>query len=392
MHRCRARKEKYFNEIAAPDSWDIHVGDDESGGVSFRRDEKGKIYYAETEEKRLVKAVDWYDRKGVVRFRDHYNRFGQLYARTVYDFQGKPMSKTMFSLQGREIFVENLVSGDIILKDEGQEMLFQRKLDLILYYLNKFGFAEKRILFNSLSTPFFCSNGLPATGKKDMLFWQEAVGNEIPGNMQWILNGHSDRIEKIIVQRTDAYDKLLQLGAKKKMLYKIGFLYPFRKENRNRPEALICTRSDNIEHCRELIGALPQMHFHITAPTGMSSRLMDLGEQGNVSLYPEVAVDVLEKLLQDCDYYFDINHYYEVKYAVYRAFLHNHLIFAFEETVHAREFVADEHIYPMSEFDRLLQDVREIMADEYIMGRHLEKQRKHALTETKETYEGCLVI
>ena len=118
--RDKVRKERYFNEIAVPDSWDIHVGSDESGSVSFRREEKGTIYYVEAEKKRLVKAVDWYDRKGVVRFRDHYNRYGALCARTVYDNQGKPMSKTWFSPQGQEIIVENLVSGDIILNDEGR--------------------------------------------------------------------------------------------------------------------------------------------------------------------------------------------------------------------------------------------------------------------------------
>lgn len=319
----KVRKEKYFNEIAVPDFWDIHVGNDESGNVSFQREEKGKIYYVEAEKKRLVKAVDWYDRKGTVRFRDHYNRYGQLCARTVCDNQGKFMSKTWFSPRGQEIIVENLVSGDIILNDEGKERLFQKKLDLILYYFKKFGFAEKRILFNSLSTPLFISNGLSELGKRDVLFWQGTIGDEIPGNMKWILNGGSARIGKIVVQRADTYDKLLQLGAKKEMLYKLGFIYPFEKENRNKPEALICTRFDKIEHCRELIEAFPQMHFHIAAPTAMSPQLMDLEEYGNVSLYPGVTTENLEKLYQDCDYYFDINHYGEFASAIYKAFVHN---------------------------------------------------------------------
>ena len=47
--------------------------------------------------------------------------------------------------------------------------------------------------------------------------WQGTIGDEIPGNMQWILNGGSGRIGKIIVQRTDTYEKLIQLGAKKEI-------------------------------------------------------------------------------------------------------------------------------------------------------------------------------
>lgn len=246
--------------------------------------------------------------------------------------------------------------------------------------------------FNSLSTPLFISNGLPGPRKTDLLFWQGEIGDEIPGNMQWILNGGSGRTEKIIVQRKDIYEKLLQLGAKKEMLIKLGYIYPFRKENKNKFEALICTRFDRIEHCRELIEVFPKMHFHITAPTAMSAQLMDLEEYGNVSLYPGVAADILEELFENCDYYFDINHYYEVTFATYRAFLHNHLIFAFEETVHNREFVADEHIYSITEFDRMIRDVQQIMTDENYLKQHLIKQQRHALAETKETYMEVLGI
>ena len=104
----------------------------------------------------------------------------------------------------------------------------KKKRDVIIYYFKKLGFAEKRFLINSLSTPLFILTGLPGTEeKRDLLFWQGAIGDEIPGNMQWILNGGSGRIGKIIVQRTDTYEKLIQLGAKKEMLYLLGFIYPF---------------------------------------------------------------------------------------------------------------------------------------------------------------------
>ena len=383
----KAREERYFNEIAVPDSWDINVGSDESGSVSFQGKKKGEIYYAEGEKKRLVKAVDWYDRTGIVRFRDHYNRYGDLCARTVYDNQGKPMGKTWFSPQGQEIIVENLISGDIILNDEGQEILFQKKRDVIIYYFKKLGFGEKRILINSLSTPLFILSELPGTEeKRDLLFWQGSIGDEIPGNMQWILNGGSGRIGKIIVQRADTYDKLIQLGAKKEMLYKLGFIYPFEKENRHKSEALICTRFDKIEHGRELIEAFPEMHFHIAAPTVMSSLLTDLEEYGNVSLYPGADADVLKKLFQDCDYYFDINYYGEFTSADYRAFLHNQLIFAFEETVHERDYVAEEHIYPITEFEVMKADVKSIMSDDALMEWHLDRQHKRAMAEDQEGY------
>ena len=121
------------------------------------------------------------------------------------------------------------------------------------------------------------------------------------------------------------------------------------------------------------------MHFHIAAVTLMSPKLMDMGKYDNVTLYPGAQTGTF-------DYYFDINHWTEIVSAVYQAFLHNQIIFAFEETSHNREYAADAHIYPIAEFDRLVSDVKEIMADRDSMERHLKLQLQDAMAEEKETY------
>ena len=177
------------------------------------------------------------------------------------------------------------------------------------------------------------------------------------------------------------------LGAKKEAMSELGFIYSFQKENQHKREALICTNTDEIEHCRELIEAFSQIHFHIAAITTMSPKLMDLQVYENVSLHPGAVPDVLDELFRKCDYYFDINHYNEIVSAVRRAFLHNHMIFAFEETLHNNEYVADEHIYPAAEFERMVSDVRAVMADTAVLEQYLERQRRHALSEDVETYE-----
>ena len=118
----------------------------------------------------------------------------------------------------------------------------------------------------------------------------------------------------------------------------------------------------------------------------MSPKLMDLGKYDNVTLYPGAQADTFDHLFQSCDYYFDINHWTEIVSAVYQAFLHNQVIFAFEETAHNREYVADAHVYPIAEFDRLVSDVKEIMESEEAMERHLGMQLADAMAEEKETY------
>ena len=381
---------KYFNEIRVPDYWEIS-GTNNNGKVQDLHKERGRIFYAEPKHKRLVKIVDWYDERGIVRSSDHYNRYGAVYGRTIFNSKGQKVNRSFFSADGREVIVENFVTGDIILNEGNEVQIFRNKTDFILHFFVRAGFKQSRIFFNSLSTPFFVSNRLKAqANKRDILFWQEPTGEEIPGNMQVIFNGEASRTATVVVQNKDSYEKLISLGAKKDMVKKLGFIYPFAKENKHRPEALICTNSDNLEHGEEIIKSLPQMHFHIAAMTEMSSKLTGLGSYDNVSLYPGVKPGILDELFEKCDYYFDINHEAEIVSAVRRAFLNNHLILAFKETLHNRDYVAEEHIYPTDEMAKMLADVEAAMSDAKVLKKYLQKQKKTAISETVKSYQTVL--
>ncbi len=376
---------KFFNQIPVPDYWEIS-GNNSSGSVHDGPRERGKIFYAEPAHKRRVRIVDWYDDKGTVRSSDHYNRYGALFARTVFNAKGQKFSKSYFSAQGREIIVENYVTGDIVLNEGREVRVFHTKTDFAVYFLERAGFLQSRIFFNSLSTPFFVSNRLPAETKRDILFWQEPVREDIPGNMQVIFQGQAGRTAAVLVQKRESYEKLIALGANKEMTRRLGYVYDFAKENGYRPEALICTNSDRIEACRKLIEDLPQMHFHIAALTEMSSKLMEMDGYDNVSLYPGVSQTVLNGLFEQCDYYFDINYEAEIASAVRRAFLHNQLIVAFEETAHNRIYVADAHVYPASGVNRMIADVKKTMKEAAVLDRRLDRQREAAMAETAKRY------
>lgn len=376
---------KYFNEIAVPDYWEIS-GDNGSGKVSDLCRERGRIFYAEPRHKRLVRVVDWYDERHVVRASDHYNRYGAVYARTIFNAKGQKVNKSYFAASGQEVIVENYVTGDIILNDGEEVRSFRTKTEFVLFFLSRAGFRQNRIFFNSLSTPFFVSNQLRAGSGEDILFWQEPVGEAIPGNMQMILNGQAARTRQIVVQKRHSYDRLIELGADRNKLHRLGFVYEFRRENAHRPEALICTNSDRIEQCGQIVEALPQMHFHIAALTEMSSRLMEMGNYENVTLYPGVKRSLLDGLFERCDYYLDINHESEIVSAVRRAFLQNLLILAFRETVHDRDHIAEEHIYPAADADRMTARIREVMDDRNEMERSLARQREAAMAEEAAAY------
>lgn len=378
-------KPKFFNEISVPDYWEIS-GNNNDGRIMDLYRERGRIFYAEPKHKRYVKVVDWYDERGIVRFSDHYNRYGAIYARTIFNAKGQRVNKSYFSATGQEIIVENFVTGDIILNEENGVKFFRTKTDLVLYFLKKRELDQNRIFYNSLSIPSFVSNRLIDQEKRDILFWQESLKEEIPGNMQIILNGNASRTAKIVVQKKQVYYKLLALGVKEHLLHRLGYIYPFIRDNQYRQEALICTNSDNIEQCHKIIEALPQMHFHIAALTEMSSKLMSVEEYENVSLYPNVKLKILDELFEICDFYFDINYASEIVSAVRRAFLNNQLIFSFQETIHNRDYVADDHIYLSSETDKMIADVKNIMEDSDLMDRHLAKQHEAAMTEDEVAY------
>lgn len=383
--RCPGRP-LYFNEIEVPDYWEIS-GDNRSGKVCDLYRERGRIFYTEPKNKRLVKVVDWLDEKGVVRSSDHYNRYGALYARTIFNAKGQKVNKSWFSPDGQEVIMENYVTGDIILNKGEEIRFFRSKTAFVLHFLVEARFSQSRLFFNSLSTPFFVSQAMRAEKKRDVLFWQESVYDEIPGNMQMILKGQATRTEHIMVQLPKAYDRLTELGADRKVVHPLGFIYEFKKENKGQPKALICTNSDNIEHCKELVEALPKMEFHIAALTEMSSKLLSMEKYKNVRLYPGAKTVLIDELFEECDYYLDINHESEIVSAVRKAFLHNQLIFAFKETLHNADYVAKENIYKAADFAGMADEVKQCLADSKILEEKLTLQRAAALAETVESYE-----
>lgn len=380
-------KPRYFNQINVPDFWEISASNSSGRVRDFTRD-RGNIFYAEPKHKRLVRVVDWYDDRGTARAGDHYNRYGALYARTFFNKEGKRFCRTYFDAEGRETLLENYVTGDIILNRGGKVHIIKSKVDLVLKVLKEMDLLDARIMYNSLSTPFFVSEKIQNTEREDILFWQEGVRDDVPGNMQFILNGNSNRTKAIYVQKKESYNRFIELGVSGEMVKPLGFVYDFKGKNTFRNEALICTNSDQIARCEELINAFPKMHFSIAAITEMSSKLMSLGKYDNVSLYPNVHMDVIEELFTICDYYLDINHGDEILSAVKEAFLHDQLILAFRQTLHNKTYIAKEHVF--EDFESMRKFLSSLIGNEQAIKKHLDLQKETAMAENRIAYEAVL--
>jgi accessory Sec system glycosyltransferase GtfB len=371
-----------FNQIEVPDYWEVSA-DSASGQVHDRNHLRARLFYARGVEGRIVSDVDWLDEGGTVRFTDHYDRAGLLCARTTFNEKGQRFCRSWFDERGRERLVENYVTGDSIVTRDGTTRLFRNRTDLAVALLKERGLEGRRVFYNSLSTPLFVSERLAAAPEGNVLFWQEGPRPDIPGNMQLILNGRS-RTSRILVQNAQSYAKLRELGASDDYVRPCGFVYGFERQNAGGSQVLICTNSDRIEGLATLVAGLPQMTFHIAAITEMSSKLMAFGSRPNVRLHPVASKDVLARLFDGCDWYFDINRGSEIVSSVKRAFLHNQLIAGFADTLHRRRYVAPAHVCATA--DDLVALIGALSASNAKLEDHLALQRETALSEGVETY------
>lgn len=386
--RKKSGRPRYFNEIKVPRYWEI-LGDSQAAQVIFSGQVKAKINYAEPKEKRLVKEVLWLDGNGNVRACDHYDRYGMRFAQTTYDEAKRPIIKTYYDPEQREVLVQNFVTGDLLLTKEGQTLNFKNLTELTLFYLKERKYELEQIFINSLSYPFFVLLQLKETGN-DILFWQEELATSIPGNMQMILNGQVPRIKQIIIQDAVTYEKALQLSEHPEYFTKLGFIYPQKRTNQQRKQLLTLTNSDQLEQLEALSSALPEFEFHIAALTEMSPKLLRLGQQQNIMLYPNIAPAQLTKLFAQTDFYLDINHQQELLLAGRQAYENEMLILGFENTVHARHFTAPENIYAPTEVGELVQKLKRATGDKEYLHKLLEAQRKQAQEETPTTYQSNL--
>jgi len=383
----KSQKPRYFNQIEVPDFWEVS-GNNTSGSIHDKSRERGRIFYAEPKNKRFVKVVDWIDEAGNVRLSEHYNKYGCKYALTTFNKKSQKVNKSYFDVEGREVITENYVTNDIVLNIDGKILIFKNRTEFVKYFICSQNWQGNRIFFNSLSVPFFVSNALEDVSgdRGDILFWQENVGSEIPGNMQVIFDKKTSRCQRVIVQNRQAFKRLKDLKAPKDMISEMGFIYSFKRENLGRPSALICTNTENVEKLRELLEELPMVKFHVTALTEMSAKLLSHEQYENVIMYPNVKMVTLDRLFTECDFFLDINHEGEIVEATRRAFFNNQIIFAFKETIHSSEYIADENVYLSNDYKQLAGHIKSLLDSKEALDKAVRKQHEQGLAAEKSDY------
>ena len=389
-------KPLYFNQVPVPDFWEI-AGNNQFGTINDLNQERAVIHFADGLQARLVKKVEWKTPAGRIFQVDHYNRFGACFAKTTFDASGQAIMTSYRDVDRKEVVLENHVTGDILLTLEGQGLRhFSGRVAFIIDFLQGLNLNLDHILFNSLSTSFLTSFHFPEKSGQDILVWQEPVHDDIPGNMQLILENDQLRAKTIIIPDYATYERALQLTDEKfhHKFSHLGYHYHFKRDNFVRPDALIVTNSDQLEQVEKLVESLPRVTFRIAAVTEMSSKLLDMLRYPNVVLYQNASPQKIQELYQLSDIYLDINHSNELLQAVRQAFEHNLLILGFNQTVHNRLYIAPEHLFESSEVSALVETVKLALSDVEQMRQALGKQGQHAnyvdLVRYQETMQTVL--
>lgn len=384
-------KPLYFDKVQFSKYWRIEATA-RSAEIFDLSKKRAIINFTDVDNTRLVKTVNWLDENGNVLWIDHYNSDGRKFAQTLYKDK-RATQKKYLNADGKVVMIQNLILGDIFLDFKGEKKHFSTLNDFIINYLHDQGFNLDHIFYNTLNIPFFLDLKLKTPGN-DTLFWHENITDQLPGNMQYLMRNKT-RTKHIVFQRYTDWihsQPFIQNSNNEVDFRYLGMIYPHPRSNGVRKNALILTNSDQIEHLDEILQAMPDIHFNIAALTEMSSKLLAFNKYENVDLFPVVNAQQINKLFDECDIYFDINHADEILNGVRQAFEQNMLIVGFRNTLHNPQFILDNNIFEPNQVKQMRDRVNAALSDSDAMRKQIDLQRKMAGDDTIANYQNTLEV
>lgn len=378
----------YFDKIPLPKFWRIDSRADHGAAYDLNQ-KRADVIYSSNNNTRIVKEVRWLANDGSLSWVDHYNRYGERYAKTYYE-NGRA-SYEKYYRAGKQVMAWNCIEGDFWLKTNGYDRHFASREAFMAYYLQSAHYKLDHVFYNTLNRSMAVTMQLPKTGS-DVLFWHERTNDEIPGNMQYLVE-HETRTKHIVFQNYVDWQRrneFLPTDTGNVDFRYLGMIYPHPRSNHMQQRALILTNSDQVEHLEDLVKLLPNLEFNVAAMTEMSGKLLRFGDYQNVNVYPTVSQQRLKSLMAKCDVYFDINHGNEILDAVRGAFEQNMLILGFTNTIHNRQFIAPENVFKTSEVNRMAQVTLNALIKPKEMTRLIDEQRRLAGDVLATDYQQVL--
>ncbi|MCD2249347.1 hypothetical protein [Listeria monocytogenes] len=379
----------FFNEIKVSPLYEIRHQNSLGGNIFLGDFIVGKFHYFKNTQ-RIVKQVDWLDRKGLVVTSDCYSIQGFKYAIQLYSTDKKVSQKIFLNEQGDEVIHWNLEVGTVQLNNNHKIVEFANLTEFTSHFIRTLqhsGEIKKinQLFINSLSFPLFVANACPY---QTTLFWQEFIKNDIPQNMVHELV-EKRALTKIMFESEEEYTKVSQLHSNSHV--QLNYLSPLEKFERvHRPsgKALILTKSDQLHHIEEILDSVPNLKLTIAAPTNMSQKLYDLQEKyPSISLLPSVSEKDIATLLEMHDIYLDINAGSEVDNCIYRAYCQKYLIIGFEEVAKNPRYAL---LNSSNEYLKLIELLQNGLNPKFAPTLVNKLERKHGPKSTIKQYKKYL--
>lgn len=358
-------KDLYYAFIDIPQYWSVRA-DGVNGAIYDNKTKKANIYFKNPIEKRMVSRVEWIDRNNTVYRIDYYNKYGYKYCSE--NVRGG-------NVTGREFYDRN---GDIkVIEQTGSKTYIM--LGMGISPRNYRGFAD------------YLEAYLKSNEIYDENIWltSDEILNKFAGDYGNFKISYlpQNRLNSDVKETNQTNTSFRILCSEEQQINwykdnsdcKCDRLYLYFENNESKfgkKEAFIITETDQLEYIEQLINDFPEITFYIAASTIMSDKLTKLDINNNVELYPCISEQKIEELFERCDIYLDINHYRELYNAVNQALINNMLILAFDNTAHSKELYPMENIFDSSNYVKMKETLKNIIASRTIFNEYIDRQNK----------------
>lgn len=337
----------HLNDLTLPIAYEV-----EREGVDFFIMSNdmvvGKVILQGEPIERIVKEVWWLDSKGYPYKKDYYNQYGYCFKTETYVKDLGLVSTSYYSVSGEVLLDENHLVGSILYNNQ----LYLNKLSLYNKCLAELGYSKEPITFNHLGTPLEIVLSSLENGH-DLIFQEEISDSSIPENLQYVIC-NSDKINLSVTNRS-TYSVLEKLSKVQFMM----LLVPSKSDLGSFKDVLITTQTDQLTSIEDFVQQLPDLEFHIAAPTQMSSKLLDLNSYSNVHLYPNISSENLAELFTKCGLFLDIAMSPTVFEANRRA-LENSLLRVGLIGVSTGNYISDDNLFSSKSLDNLIEYLRQV--------------------------------
>ncbi|MCU7558144.1 accessory Sec system glycosylation chaperone GtfB [Macrococcus capreoli] len=380
----------YFNQLPVPEYVEIE-GNNNAAFVKDMGRIVANIHFKQDVGMRIISHVDWIKDNGQVYVTEYYHQLGFKYCEVDYDEHQRPAVRRYFNAQGQEVILEQLLTNDCILNWQGKTYMFDSKLNFYAFFMHALNGANEKFIINTLAMPLSILLKLESNHEA-IVFFQETIGEALPGNMTYILEQQTKRKFKVVIPDEATFEQAKRIASPlaQASIVQSGYLYRYQQPPKHVKEAVILTNSDQIAHLELIVKALPELHIHIAAVTEMSTKLTQFERYRNVALYPNANLDKIRSLYERCSYYLDINDGNEIHNAVRSAYDYNHVIFGYQEVAHNQRFTAPAHLYRKDAIEQLIGDLRNAMADPVTYEDCLKAQRKAANEVTPQMFVASM--